>query len=419
MLACDYRMQSHTESGLTPVRVVISAYSCDPLGGSESLNGWRTAEGVAQLGHHVVLLTRPQEATGIRARLAQLGAQAAPEVVFVSDHVSQSISRGELGVNARYFTWQNRALKEARRRGLDSFDVAHHVSWGSVTHPVGLARLGPRLVLGPVGGGEFLLPTHDEWMDASPQRERYRRAYLEHLATRSPLARHMARTSSVALATNPETAKLLKALGAQDVREMLMDAVPDEALSRRHERGSSMQILWVARFLPRKGARLALRAFAEVLRQEPSARLRMVGDGPTLSVAREYARTTGVDKAVEFTGRLSFAEVQKLYETADVFLFTSVRDAFGAQVLEASAKGLPTVSIRKSGVGSSLAAMGNLVEPLPGNDLPRRLAVAVVRMLAASPAAWVAQSSAAYDLATQNTWTVHCKRLSDLYNEVR
>ena len=419
VLAREHITRSDNEGSLTPMRVVMSAYSCDPQGGSEALNGWRTAEGIAQLGHDVVLLTRPEAAKGIEARLEELGAHGVLKVVFVSDHIAKPISRGELGVNARYAVWQSRALKEARRRGLDAFDLAHHVSWGSVTHPVGLARLGLPLVVGPVGGGEFLLPAHEVWMDASPQRERYRRAYLEHLATRSPLARHMARTSSVALATNPETAKLLKALGAEDVREMLMDAVPDEALSPRHGRGSSMQILWVARFLARKGARLALQTFAEVLRQEPSARLRMVGDGPTLAVARQYARTTGIDKAVEFTGRLPFAEVQGLYAGADVFLFTSVREAFGAQVLEACAKGLPTVAIRQSGVGGWLPpTASNLVEPTPGNDLPGRLAGAVMRTLTASPAEWMAQSSAAYDLAAHNTWTTHCKSLSDLYQEV-
>lgn len=416
--AREHRTHPDSEDGVKPVRVVISAYSCDPQGGSESLNGWRTAEGMAQLGHQVVLLTRPQEAKNIEARLAELGSDGAPQVIFVPDHVPQSISRGEFGVNACYFTFQNRALKEARRRGLDAFDVAHHVSWGSVTHPVGLARLGPPLLLGPVGGGEFLIPAHEPWMDATPQRETYRRAYLKHVATRSPLARHMARTSVVALATNPETATLLKALGAGDVRAMLMDAVPVEALSPRPARGSSLQILWVARFLPRKGARLALKTFAEVLRQEPSAQLRMVGDGPTLAAARQYARTTGIDGAVEFTGRLPFAQVQALYASAAVFLFTSVRDAFGAQVLEASAKGLPTVAIRQSGVGASLAALGNLVEPLPSDDLPGRLADAVVRMLTASPADWLAQSSAASDLAAQNTWTTHCQTLSDVYEEI-
>jgi glycosyltransferase involved in cell wall biosynthesis len=397
---------------------VISAYTSDPLGGSEAANGWRTAEGVAQLGHDVVLLTLSEKAKNIDARLAELGHDIALRVVFVSDHISHSISRGQFGVYARYAAWQRRALKEARRQGLDSFDVVHHVSWGSVTHPVGLAKLGPPLVLGPLGGGEFLLPGHETWMDASPQQERYRRVYLEHLASRSPFARRIARNSSVALATNPESAQLLKAMGAQDVRHMLMDAVSGEVLSPRRERGSSKQLLWVARFLPRKGARLALQTFAEVLCQEPSARLRMVGDGPTLAVAKQYARTVGIDEAVEFTGRLTWAEVQGLYSCADVFLFTSVREAFGAQVLEASAKGLPTVAIRQSGIGASLPAMaGNLVEPLPGNDLPTRLADAVVRILKESPTGWMAHSSAAYEFAAQNTWTPHCKTLQDLYQE--
>jgi|GEM_PF-1276797 len=404
---------------LEPIRIVISAYASDPQGGSEALNGWRTAEGLAQLGHDVVLLTRPEHVKGIETRLAELGAGRAPKVVFVSDHIAQSVSRGQFGVYARYAAWQSRALKEARRRGLDSFDVVHHVSWGSITHPVGLARLGPALVVGPLGGGQFVLPAHEGWLDGPPRRDRYRRAYLEHLASRSPLARRMARSSAVALATNPETAKLLRAMGAADVRELLAEAVPDEALSPRSERGSSKEILWVGRFLPIKGARLALHTFTDVLRREPSARLRMVGDGPTLAASKRYAREAGISQAVEFTGSLSWAAVQELYTRADVSLFTSIRDSSGAQVLEAAAKGLPTVAIRQSGVGRWLPAKaGNLVEPLPGDDLPERLADGVADLLAESPHAWMARSLAAYEWATQNTWTVRAQTLSNLYREV-
>jgi glycosyltransferase involved in cell wall biosynthesis len=401
------------------VRVVISAYASDPQGGSEALNGWRTAESLAQLGHEVVLLTRPESAIGIEARLAELEAHLAPKVVFVPDHVDRLVSGGQFGVYARYAAWQHRALREARRCGFDSFDVVHHVSWGSVTHPVGLALLGPPLVLGPLGGGQYILPAHELWLDGPPRRDRYRRAYLKHLACRSPMARRMARSSAVALATNPETAQLLRAMGAADVREMLVDAVPDEALLPRNARRSSQRILWVGRFLPIKSAGLALRAFAEVLRREPTAKLRMVGDGPTLTVARQYAHDTGIAKAVEFTGSLSWAEVQDLYIDADVFLFTSIRDSFGAQVLEAAAKGLPTVAIRQSGVGRWLPTKaGHLVEPLPGDDLPERLADGVADLLAESPHAWMARSLAAYQWAAQNTWTVRARTLSSLYSEV-
>ncbi|HEY5179851.1 MAG TPA: hypothetical protein VIJ07_08780 [Dermatophilaceae bacterium] len=62
-------------------------------------------------------MTRPEAAKNIEARLTELGARGALKVIFVSDHIAQSISRGEFGVNARYATWQSRALKEARRQG--------------------------------------------------------------------------------------------------------------------------------------------------------------------------------------------------------------------------------------------------------------------------------------------------------------
>jgi glycosyltransferase involved in cell wall biosynthesis len=400
------------------VRVVISAYASDPKGGSEALNGWNAAESMAQFGHEVVLLTRPEASRNIEARLAELGPSGTPTVAYVSDDIAPSLSRGQFGVYARYAAWQGRALKEARRRGLQTADVVHHVSWASVTHPVGLAALGPPLVLGPLGGGQFVLREHEGWLDGPPAKERWRRGYLEHVARRSPLASRLARRSSIALATNPETARLLSAMGAADVREMLVDAVPDNALSPRQVRGSTKDLLWVGRFLSIKGAGLALRTFAEVLRREPSARLRMVGDGPTLAGARQHAREAGIDGAVEFTGSLSWNVVQDLYTQAEVMLFTSVRDSFGAQVLEAAAKGLPTVAIRRSGVGRWLPPLaGNLVDPLPGHDLPERLAEAVVSLLAEPPAGWLARSSAAHEWAVQNTWTVRAKTLSDLYQE--
>jgi glycosyltransferase involved in cell wall biosynthesis len=400
------------------VRVVISAYACDPQGGSEALNGWRTAEAMAQLGHQVVLLTRPTASANIRARADELG-PGAPTVIFVPDHIASPVSRGQFGIYARYAVWQRRALRAAQRQGLDSFDLVHHVSWGSVTHPVGLAGLGPPLLLGPVGGGQFVHPAHERWLDGPLRRERYRRAYLQHLARRSPTARRLARSASMALATNPETARLLYAAGAPDVREMLAEAVSDEALAPRLERGSGTHVLWVGRFLPIKGARLALETFVEVLRRTPSARLRMVGDGPTMPGARRYASEAGIAAAVEFTGSLTWAAVQKLYTQADISLFTSIRDSSGAQVLEAAAKGLPTIALRQSGVGRWLPApAGNLVDPLPGDDLPLRLADAVVSMFEESPAAWMARSSAAYEWAAENTWTVRAQTLSRLYQEI-
>lgn len=49
------------------MRVVVSAYTCDPQRGSEAMNGWRTVECLAQLGYEAVVLTHPEKAKGIGA----------------------------------------------------------------------------------------------------------------------------------------------------------------------------------------------------------------------------------------------------------------------------------------------------------------------------------------------------------------
>jgi hypothetical protein len=91
------------------------------------MNSWRTAECLAQLGYEVVVLTRPEKAKGIGARVALLGSDRAPKVVSVTDHIAASVSNGQVGVYTRYAPWQNRALKEARRRGLHSLFEQHRL----------------------------------------------------------------------------------------------------------------------------------------------------------------------------------------------------------------------------------------------------------------------------------------------------
>lgn len=48
---------------------------------------------------------------------------------------------------------------------------------------------------------------------------------------------------------------------------------------------------------------------------------------------------------------LSYDEVNSLYDNADVFVFTSLRDTSGNVVLEAMSHGLPVIAINHHGVG--------------------------------------------------------------------
>jgi glycosyltransferase involved in cell wall biosynthesis len=81
---------------------------------------------------------------------------------------------------------------------------------------------------------------------------------------------------------------------------------------------------------------------------------------------------------VELTGTVPDADMPKQYADATVLLFTSVRDTFGDQVLEAWAAGLPTVSFAHQGVGDFCPPLGSaLVGPCPAARAPARFAAAL------------------------------------------
>jgi glycosyltransferase involved in cell wall biosynthesis len=73
----------------------------------------------------------------------------------------------------------------------------------------------------------------------------------------------------------------------------------------------------------------------------------------------------GLADRVHWSGaRLGWMEVRDSFRTHDALLFTSLRDSFGSQLLEAMSQGLPIVALSMSGARDFLPVGGGLkVEP--------------------------------------------------------
>ena len=114
--------------------------------------------------------------------------------------------------------------------------------------------------------------------------------------------------------------------------------------------------LAVGRFVEKKAPQLTLRAFAEVQREIPVSRLRMIGDGSLLPQCRALAKELGIDEFVTFFGTQDKSFVQKEMQKARCFVQHSVTAPSGDSegtpvgVLEAGASGLPVVSTRHGGI---------------------------------------------------------------------
>ena len=94
---------------------------------------------------------------------------------------------------------------------------------------------------------------------------------------------------------------------------------------------------------------VVLKAFAEVRKSYPDARLDLVGGGPLEAELRQLARELQLPN-VEFTGVASRNEIGRFYDRADIFINASRLDNMPVSVLEAFASGTPVVSTEPEGM---------------------------------------------------------------------
>jgi glycosyltransferase involved in cell wall biosynthesis len=403
--------------------VVLWAFICRPQHGSEGGLGWNWAQALARAGHDVHLVTMPTFRAEIEERLSSQ-AERSIEVHFTgaNDNAYARGHKGHLRFNLDYLRWQKEALRESRRVGLDAADVGQHVSWGAILLGSRLAQLGPPFVFGPAGGGQ--LTGHELRRHLGlPFRETVRMITVKHLSTRLPTARRTASRVDLLLAANAGTETLARHLGVRRVERMLPDGIDESLLSpaaRRSQHSHEQIVLWVGRFLPRKGAPLAVEAFEHVRRAVPTARLVMVGEGAKQAETQHRVRELGLSEAVEFTGILDWPSVLRLYDEADVLLFTSIRDTSSAPGMEAAARGLPVVALSHSGGGGcdDYPDPGAIkVTATPTESIASRLGEAVTEVL--NDDDYQRRSKAILGFAAENTWDAKASKLSNWYTELR
>jgi glycosyltransferase involved in cell wall biosynthesis len=123
----------------------------------------------------------------------------------------------------------------------------------------------------------------------------------------------------------------------------------------------------------------AIRCLALVRQKHPNARLTVAGTGPEEEHLRALAVQLGLERAVEFAGRLDRDEMARLYRQCDVMLNPSTVDNMPNSVLEAMASGVPIVSTNVGGVPYIVQDDRTALLVPPGDD--RSMADAVCRVI--------------------------------------
>jgi len=401
-----------------PLRILLSAYACDPNGTSEAATGWNWAVELAQAGHEVTLLTSTRSGAAVDAALAQRPIPRLRTMV-VAVAREEELLGGQLGVYAHYLLWQWLAYRRARPVAA-RHDLVHHLTYGSLQLGSWLGRLPPPFVFGPVGGGPTVPPALRAFLGDTGRREALRSFVSRRLLALDPFAVTAVRNAEVVLVNNAETAAAARALGAGRVAYLSETGLPADwlrppELARRRDR---LELLWVGRLIPRKGALLALAALAAVPRDVP-VRLTILGAGPQeAQLVAEVARL-GLHDRVLLAGRVPWDSVREHYHGSDALLFTPLRNSAGVQLLEAMGQGLPVIALAHQGAEALVPAGAGVLVPV--GDKPATVAglAAAITRLARHPDDRDGMAREAFAFARTQTWPAKAAQVAPVYAAAR
>jgi glycosyltransferase involved in cell wall biosynthesis len=335
------------------MKVLVSAYACEPDRGSEPGVGWNWVEQVARF-NEVWVLTRHSNRPAIERGLRRRPAPNVHWVYLDLPRWSRFWKRGQRGVHLYYYLWQVAAYARARRLDRDvCFDVVHHVTFVNYWIPSFLAFLPRPFVWGPVGGGESAPRGFRCTLSRRGRRYERARDLVRALGERDWFVRQTARRARAVLATTGETAARLARLSARNVRILSQAALSEDEIARLGHLPVRMnglyRIVSVGRLVEWKGFHLALAAFAMLRESVPASEYWIIGEGPDRRRLERTVRELGLEDAVRLKGSMSRGAIFDHLAECDVLVHPSLHDSGAWVCAEAMAARRPVVCLALGG----------------------------------------------------------------------
>lgn len=314
--------------------------------------GWRWLIELAKR-HDVVLVTHAYFREHLEPALAANPIAGLIEVHYFAPTAFGAHPHKQLNSRLFYIWWQwhlQGLVKQLLKS--QSFDLVHHLTWGTFRFPTFLGRKGVPLVMGPLGGGDVAPMRLYAGLPLVTQAREWVRAVSLRFAKFDPLAMWGPKAASLVLCKTEDTLHALpasiqaRAVIAPEIGAPVVDLSSRQAKSATP---TSFRLLFAGTLTGVKGIVLALGAVQALTKAGYDVTLDIAGKGPLRTFLLSEIEKLGLSKQVRLLGMLPREELLALYGQADLFVFPSLHDSSGNVVLESLSRGLPVICLDLGG----------------------------------------------------------------------
>lgn len=345
----------------TTLRVLLSAYACEPGRGSEPGVGWNMAK---------ALSSKVKLSVATRANNQPIIEECGEEWVSKVEWIYYDPpawmmwwKKGGRGVQVFYILWQIGLYIQMRFKGAsERFDLVHHVTFGKYWIPTLLVLLGVPTVFGSVGGGEYTPANLRPHVSKQTIRSEKIKKLIVWLCTANPVSRYLYSEITLAYAATEQTKSQLLELNVQNVRMLPQSGISSDEMDHfaaignnlsNAKRDADFVMCSAARLIAWKGVDLAILSFIKALPALPENSLfKIASDGPQLEYLKSIVNKAGVENKVQFLGRLpSLNDVFYMMASSDCLIHAATGEAFGQACAESLAVGTPVICWNWAGPG--------------------------------------------------------------------
>ena len=146
----------------------------------------------------------------------------------------------------------------------------------------------------------------------------------------------------------------------------------DEAALSYSSGTETPMLLAVGRLVARKGYMTLLRAMPDIIRENPGAKLVIVGRGHMKSSLEKHAKKLGISDSIYIQSSLSFEELSQHFRSADLVVYPSYYEGQGLIPLESLASGTPVATVDQEPLTEMIdTSVGGLFKRGDPTDLAR------------------------------------------------
>ncbi len=410
------------------MRVLLSAFACHPQKGSEEGVGWNWLKEISRENEVYAIICSHldlDQENAVKAAVEVLPQKDNIHLTFIP--LLESPSRGLYVFSLfdfylRYVEWQKQAY-QASLSILENIeiDIVHHVTYASWLIPGFLWKLPKPFILGPVSGSQrtpwvaySLLPSKGIMMES------VRMIYFFWSRLSSEVPKEAVKKASIVLYSNFETFKDIKKFRLSGETLLFSEVgapVIHETTVHPIKEGKKILLLWSGLIQPRKNFGLLLEAL-RILPSNIDWELHVLGSGELIEYWKDKVVRASLDDRIIFLGQVPYADVERHYQKADIFVFPSLREGTPTAIIEAMAYGLPVVALRLHGAAVVLDNdCGILIDVMNKKQMINDFAEAIVKLAQDSDLRIKIGKNAIQKIQSSYTWEQRRKNMMIIYQK--